>query len=307
MPEPYVVVVGAANVDIAARSAGAVVPATSNPGTTSTTPGGVGRNIAENLARLGTPTHLISVVGEDRLGDDLLAATRDGGVDVGAVRRSRAGTGTYTAILDERGELVVAVADMAAADEITPEHLESTAELIGGARLLVLEANLRSDTLTRALSLAAAAQVDVVLDPVSVPKARRVRLGRHPVHTLTPNADELGALTGLPVTTEDQWVTALRELHGRDVGVVWVRRGARGSLLSTAGAPGVPLSLDAEPVAVVDVTGAGDAMTAAYCHVLVRGGTPPDAARFGHRAAAATIASHQSVRPDLSDLLRSTP
>jgi sugar/nucleoside kinase (ribokinase family) len=50
-------------------------------------PGGVGRNIAENLARLGTQVHLVSAVGADALGDELLAATAAARVDVGNVRR----------------------------------------------------------------------------------------------------------------------------------------------------------------------------------------------------------------------------
>src|SRR4051794_4254516 len=47
--EPWVVVVGGANMDVKARGAGTAVPATSNPGAASMTAGGVGRNIAENL------------------------------------------------------------------------------------------------------------------------------------------------------------------------------------------------------------------------------------------------------------------
>ena len=51
---------------------------------------------------------------------------------------------------------------------------------------------------------------------------------------------------------------------------------------------------------VDDVTGAGDSMVGAFCHVLLEGGEPEEAARFGHAAAALTIASPHTVRPDLS-------
>ncbi len=73
--QPAVVVIGGANMDIKARSARAAVPATSNPGTGSMAPGGVGRNIAENLARLGTRTHLVAPSGATCCGDALLTAT----------------------------------------------------------------------------------------------------------------------------------------------------------------------------------------------------------------------------------------
>ena len=74
---PAAVVVGGANMDIKARSAAPVVAATSNPGHVVRSPGGVGRNVAENLARLGTPTTLVAAVGADALGDELVAATVD--------------------------------------------------------------------------------------------------------------------------------------------------------------------------------------------------------------------------------------
>ena len=78
--QPGVVVIGGSNVDIKARSAAPATPRTSNPGHGSMTPGGVGRNIAENLARLGTRTHLVSAVGRDALGDNLVAQTSAAGV-----------------------------------------------------------------------------------------------------------------------------------------------------------------------------------------------------------------------------------
>jgi len=300
MPQPTVVVVGGANTDVKARSAGPVVAATSNPGTTRTTPGGVGRNIADNLARLGTETHLVSAVGADRLGDDLLEATRSAGVHVEHVRRSSRPTGTYTAVLDHRGELVVAVADMAATEDVTPELVDAAGDLIAAADLVVLDGNLAPDSLIRAAALADAAGVRVVLEPVSVPKARTIALGRHTVHTVTPNADELAALTGLATTTDAELAAAMQSLHPRDVEVVWVRMGEQGSLLSHGRSLAI---IDATPTTVVDVTGAGDAMTAAYCHALVAGADPLTAARLGHRAAALTVASHHTVRPDLAEHL----
>lgn len=293
---PYVVVVGGANTDLKARCAAPVVTATSNPGSTSTSPGGVGRNIAENLARLGTSTHLVSAVGDDAFGADLLAATAAAGVDVASVRRSTRSTGTYTAVLDHSGELVVAVADMEATAEVGPDDVEAAGERIRGAALLVLDGNLPPDTVVHATSMAAAAGVHVVVEPVSVPKARTLVLGRHRVHTVTPNADELAALAGLPTSTDAEIAEAMKALHAREVDLVWVRLGGRGSLLSQGRSLAV---LDAVETLVVDVTGAGDAMTAAYCHALVAGGSPLEAATLGHRAAALTVASEHTVRPDL--------
>jgi pseudouridine kinase len=76
---PLSLVVGGANIDIKVAISGATIPATSNPGTATVSVGGVGRNIAHNLARLGTSVRLISAVGRDPEGDRLLDRNRGGG------------------------------------------------------------------------------------------------------------------------------------------------------------------------------------------------------------------------------------
>src|SRR3954471_833768 len=146
-----VVVVGGANMDVKARSARTVVTGTSNPGTAAMSAGGVGRNIAENLARLGTRTHLVAAIGSDGLGDQVLAATTAAGVHVEHVRRSARATGTYTAVLDADGELVVAVADMTATDELAPGQVNAARDLVAAAELVVLDGNLSTETLAFAL------------------------------------------------------------------------------------------------------------------------------------------------------------
>ncbi|MGB0098760.1 MAG: carbohydrate kinase [Nocardioides sp.] len=300
---PSVVVLGGANMDVKARSARTVVSGTSNPGAGSMAAGGVGRNIAENLARLGTRTHLVAAIGSDGLGDQVLAATSAAGVHVDHVRRSARSTGTYTAVLDADGELVVAVSDMAATDELGPEQVNAARDLIAAAALVVLDGNLAPAALGLALDLAATAGARVVLEPVSVPKAAALAplvTTAHPLHAITPNRDELAALTDLPTRTERQVERAVQALHDRGVEIVWVRLGAAGSLLST---PGGAQRMAAVVADVTDVTGAGDAMLAGFCHALLAGAEPDEAAAYGHAAAALTVASPHTVRPDLTDRL----
>jgi len=302
--QPPVVVVGGANIDIKARSSAAAIGQTSNPGHTSTTPGGVARNIAENLARLGTTTHLIAALGRDAHGERLLTETREAGVLLDHVHRSGTHpTGSYTAVLDADGEMLLAVADMSATDDLRPEHLRSARELILHAALLVLDGNLPAATTEHLLDLAQAADVRVVLDPVSVPKAARLlpllRADR-PIFAMTPNRDELRALTGLDTAADDAGSAAADVLHERGVEHVWIRLGAQGSLLS---GPGGTHRLPALSAEVRDVTGAGDAMLAAFAHALLAGRSPVLAARYGHAAAALTLESAHTVRPDLTERL----
>lgn len=301
-----VVVIGGANVDIKVRSLAPVEPRTSNPGHSSTTAGGVGRNIAENLARLGTPTHLIAAVGHDPAGERLLSDTKAAGVRIDHVHRSAHPTGTYAAVLDADGSLVVAVADMAATDGLEPRHLHPGRELIANASLLVLDGNLSTDVLTYAMDIAHVAGVPTMIDPVSVPKAALLAplfSPERPVFAVTPNLAELEAIIGRKVggLGADELVKAATELHEQGVQHVWIRLGERGSLLSTAGEGHTFLT--APPTEVHDVTGAGDAMLGAFAHALLTGSDPVEAARYGHAAAALTVASTSTVRPDLTPRL----
>ena len=137
-----VVVVGGAVLDTKLRTAAAPVLATSNPGTASWTAGGVGRNIAENLARLGSRTVLVAAVGDDLAGESVVGRTAAAGVDCRQVIVSTHPTGTYAAVLDERGDLLIAVADMRATDELTVADLAVVPTLLVGAEAVVVDANL---------------------------------------------------------------------------------------------------------------------------------------------------------------------
>src|SRR5690349_21141364 len=155
--------------DVVARTTAPLVPATSNPGHTRISPGGVGRNIAACLGLLGAPVRLVSAVGDDAFGDEALRVTAAYGADVGAVRRAPGRTGTYTAVLDHHGELVSAVSDMAIIDELELETLH-----LDDAAIVVVDGNLAPVQVTKVQEAAAAAGVPVAFEPVSVAKARRL-------------------------------------------------------------------------------------------------------------------------------------
>ena len=308
-PDAAVVVVGGAIMDIKARSAAVLAAATSNPGRVATTPGGVGRNIAENLARLGTPTHLVAALGADAFGGDLRAHTRDAGVHVDHVVVGTRPTGTYLAVLDHEGDLSVAVSDTSATDALTVADLDGVRGLIRHCELLVVDGNIPADVSTWLLDSARAGDVPVVLEPVSVVKARRmaaVLAPERPVLAITPNLDELAALVGRDVPNSVPGMThAAAELHDLGVQHVWVRRGARGSLLSSR-TPDGAAAVSTNPMVssdVVDVTGAGDSMTAGFVHALLDGRDAPDAAAYGQATAALTTESGHTVRPDLTHAL----
>ena len=117
--------IGGAHIDRHGVLAGPLVLGTSNPGRVSSDFGGVARNVAENLARLGVPTSILSRVGDDESGRGVLAHLGQLGIDTSQVTISAASpTASYTAVLQSDGELVLGLADMQIYDEITPALIE---------------------------------------------------------------------------------------------------------------------------------------------------------------------------------------
>ena len=83
--DKYVVVIGAANIDIGGTPTNPLIPADSNPGRISINYGGVARNIAHNLCLLGVNVKFITAIGGDVLGADLIKHCEDVGMDTSFV------------------------------------------------------------------------------------------------------------------------------------------------------------------------------------------------------------------------------
>lgn len=297
--EPWAVVVGGAAWDIKAQSLAPALWHTSNPSLVSRTPGGVGRNIAESIARLGSRVHLIAAIGADPLGQELLRQTAAAGVYMDQVISSSS-TASYLAALDPAGELLIGLSDFAATDAMTVAEVAHTAELIGQAAVVVVDANIPATVVSWVLAVAAASGSRVVLEPVSVTKAARIRSVLRPtlpIFAITPNVAELAALVGRDLDDEPaSLLAAAAELQQLGVSNIWVSRGAAGSLLVEAGSVS---ELPASGAHVQDVTGAGDSMTAGFVHGLLRAESVTTAARYGHLAAALTVDSKHTVPTDL--------
>lgn len=289
-----ILVVGGMNVDTLATVEGDAVAATSNPGRVTRAAGGVGRNVAANLAQLGAEVTLVGAVGTDADGEFLLDGLTN--LDTGRVRRTGR-TGSYLAVIDGAGELVVGVADMDATESLQPHDVGE----VDGFDWVCADGNLLPPMLAAVLRAAQHADVPAVLDPVGVAKARRLgTLTELPAHTFTPNRDELAAFSGA-----DGLLTAVADAHDRGAQWVWLREGPSGSRLF--GPDGRERHIPAYRGDVVNVTGAGDAMLAGYLHALGSGAEPEEAAEYGAAAAALTIASPEAVRPDLdAELLERT-
>ena len=295
-----IVCVGAANLDRKLRAEGTLVMGTSNPASGVESFGGVARNIAENLARMGATVSLITAVGNDSSGRALLAHAESVGIDVrGCLRLDDAGSGTYTAVLDRDGQMVVALADMALYDRITPAFLDTRQQQRAGASLIVADLNLSMEAIATLQRDAARDSVSLILVAVSEPKMNRLPASLLGVRLLILNEGELAARAGRALHGDAELAAACRELQAQGAGDVVVTLGARGVLFTVPG--GGAERLDAPPAEVVDVTGAGDAFAAAVVLSLHSGGADLAlACRRGLQLSAMTVECRQTVCPQLA-------
>ena len=284
-----VTVVGGANTDICGRPAQALIRRDSAPGTVSVRHGGVGRNIACDLARLGLRTRFVTALGDDGFGVSVREGCRSCGVDMSLTRTvPGARSPVYLYLSDEKGEMEAAVSDMELMAALTPANLRAQLGEIDDADAVVLDGNLPAETIA---FLCEKLRAPIIADPVSTAKATRFApvLGR--LAAIKPNLLEARALTGKQ-SPEDCAEALLRS----GVGSVFLSLGAKG-LLAASGEERV--LLPCERTELVNATGAGDAATAAVVWAMVRGLDLAAAARAAVMAGAIAAASEEASPPQL--------
>lgn len=295
-----VVCIGAANLDRKLRSLAPLALHTSNPASQAESFGGVARNIAENLARLGTPVALLTATGMDSSGAALLAHAESAGIDThGALRLEDAASGTYTAVLDAGGDMVVALADMALYDRLNPDFVAAREAQLGASTLVVADLNLPLDSVDALRRQARRSGVPLVLVAVSEPKMARLPRELAGVRLLMLNAGELAARVARPLPDQAALEAAMREVQAQGARDVVLTRGAAGVLLTLP--DGAIAALDAPAAEVIDVTGAGDAFAAAVCWSLAQDGNDDLmlACRRGLHLSKLTVGVLDTVHPGL--------
>ncbi len=294
MPEPVsIACIGGMDIDRKARLHAPAILGSSNPAETDATPGGVARNVAETLARLGRPVSLFSVVGDDPAGTTVLRQTARAGVDVsGVARLTHAKTATYTAVLQPDGELVIGIADMAILDGLDGRWGRAILPDLARHAIWFVDANLPEPVLQILLTAAVRSERTVLADPVSAAKAPRLLQVLTDVDVLFPDRLEAAALTGQPVRTPAEALSAAAALQAAGIGTVLVTLGAEGVAVDDGGRRAI---VPPPPVDQVrDVTGAGDALIAGYIYGLCTQGTAA-ALTYGLAAASLVLATETSV------------
>ena len=296
----HILLIGATLLDVKGKPADGLEPATSNPGRIRTSRGGTARNVAENLARLGAQAILLSAIGEDDIGQQLLAQTAEAGVDVEHVLQVQgARSGSYMAILDPDGTLSVAIDDTLVMQNITSQYLQQRQRLFAAAQLVMFDGSLSPAAIETTMRLAQQYKVPVAADPSSARLAFKLCPYLGDLHLVVPNEVEAANLCGIDFFgyDADASLDAARQLvrSGVDIGVVTLSDFGLAYATSTENGYIPPRYSE-----MVDSTGTGDAITAAIIFGLSNDLPATECMRLGAAAAGLTLQTHHTVVPDLS-------
>jgi sugar/nucleoside kinase (ribokinase family) len=289
---PDILCIGSVLWDIIGRSPAAMRLGSDVPGRITRLPGGVAMNIATTLARFGLRPALLTAIGRDAEGDELISACARLGLETGFVYRSDdLPTDRYMAVEGANG-LIAAVADAhsleAAGDKILCPLADGR---LGTAAMpwpgpIALDGNLTEALLAEIAASPLFSAADLRVAPASPGKAERLRpLLAHPRATLYVNLEEANLLSKVPAASAAE---AAETLLARGAGRVLVTDGGRSAAEGTQG-KGV---IEGTPpqVLVTRVTGAGDTFMAAHL-VAERSGAGRQAALAAALDAAAAYVS----------------
>ena len=297
----HVAVVGGINIDIGGRSRSPLVQGDSNPGSIGITPGGVGRNIAENLCRLGFNVTMLTAIGADYPGSILKISCEELGIDLShALLLDDASTSTYMYIAGSSGDMVLAVNDMEICNRITPNYISENLEFINSCDAAVADANIPQETLE---FLAEHCTIPLICDPVSASKAPRVISALRGIHTLKPNRLEAQLLTGINIEDPDSAAAAAEALLKTGVKRVFLTLGSKGVVAADCSGT---IFLPCSSCKPIDATGCGDSFTAALVYALLEGFDLAASAQLGMEAARITMQAPGAVSENISEILKSS-
>jgi len=296
-----IIVAGSANTDMVVKVPDLPRPGeTVTGGTFFTARGGKGANQAVAAARAGGSVTFVASLGDDPLGDEMLAALAAEGIAVDAVHRVPAtSSGVALILVDERGENSIAVAPGANA-LLTPAQVVPSIERLSPGEILLAQLETPLETVLASARAAKRAGARVILNPAPARELPDELL--HLVSVLTPNEAEAARLAGMSIAGTHVVEDVATALLQRGTGAVAITLGAAGAYVAT---PEYREMIPGYRVEVRDTTGAGDVFNGALAVALAEQMPLGAAVRFASAAAAVSVTRDgaQPAAPHRSEIL----
>ena len=268
-----------------------------------TAPGGKGANQALQCARLGADVTMVGCVGADAFGQEMTGVLKQAGVDVSNVKishKSSSGVGHIQLEVKEDGVQNRILVVPGANYDLDPEDLNWLKEKIGEYDLMMLQLELRMDTIKAAAAIAHKAGVPVMMNPAPAAALDDDLLSC--ITYFSPNEHEAALLSGLPLKADDNGVdqkdldAVVQNLCSKGIKKLIITLGSNGAILcDETNRIQVPCIRMPE---VKDPTAAGDSFVGAFCTGVAGGLPEEDALRMAGYTAAITV-SGMGAMPSL--------
>ncbi len=298
----YISVIGGINVDIKGIADSGKSSGDSYKGKVTFTPGGVARNTAENLARLGIKVCLFGTVGDDHFGNFVLSETKRAGVITNLINRSKSSeTAKYLSVSSTDKKIFYAVNDMKnSSDKTDVNYIKANKEIIENSSFIVLDANLRQGTIDEIIRLSQRKKIPVFADAVSAEKAFVFRKIKKRIDYLSVNENEYKSLFGEVYKTNSRKKNrTMGNINNLDR--IIVKKGSSGVSLIDTSMQKV-ISCKALKTSVKEPNGAGDSFNAGFIFALMKGYSHYDAIRLGTCVSYFTLRTVKSVSEEINSI-----
>jgi len=295
MNKPKITVIGASNVDITGFTKSKLIYQDANIGTMETSAGGVGRNIAENLMRLGFDVNLISVFGDDALSSFIIDSCKALNLNIeGSLLLNNAATPTFIAIMDEQNDLALGISAMTIFDTLSDDFILNQIEKIKKSDYVVLETNMPEKVLKAVVSNAP--NQKYVLDTVSGKKGLRAKGILEYLYILKMNLLEANILSGFNIEKGSDYPKLIQYFLDKGVENVFITLGEQGVIYGNKTEIN---TMETIPTKIVNTIGAGDAFVSGIVYGDSLDLEIDKIAKIGMQAASINVQSNTSVSTEM--------
>ena len=252
----------------------------SNPGYVRSYVGGVGRNVAKYLVRLGEEVQFITAIGNDATGNVIKSNCEDHRIHLDYTLFDSGNSATILGIYDEDYDLLTGICEMSIMKKLTPAYFEPLLSSVNASDFCVIDSNISSESIDY---LACNLKTKLYYEPVSIGKARNIVNSIHQCYAIKANRFEAALISGCSCDTVKGVYRAAEWFLNEGVEKVLITLGPEGVVYADRDSFG---QIEGEPVRVKDSRGAGDCMSAAIIHAMLGGKSLEECARQGNHAGA---------------------
>ena len=300
--EKYIVGIGACNVDIYGTSNIKIKTHFDHPASIHSGIGGVMYNLICNYSKLGGKAKLITAYSDDSFGRNIIDKLNEMNIDYSdALFVKGKSSSIFMQVQDENNDMYLALCDMSIIQDITPEFIISKQNIITNATAIILDPSLNIETIETIIVICKD-NVDIYVDPISDNYALKIKPYLKDFCFIKPNLSELEMLTDQKIRSDEQLVNTCRRLLDTGLKKIMVSRGKDGILyMDNDLSMFRKLKVDRNPV---NMSGAGDALMAAYIYGVMNELSIEDALDYALAAGIAAIRSENTINENMSvDLL----